>query len=145
MEKYSKTTIGYDHENNDCTVRAFAIALDISYKEAHQYLKSKGRQDGKGIYFRQFIMNNSSYKNFKFVKCFDVFDEPSFVRGGYIKPSMRALTLNFVLNDSVWSEDGTYFIVKNGHVACLKDGIVIDSWKMGGKTKITQVYEVVNK
>lgn len=37
-------------ETNDCSVIAAAIVLGISYKEAHEFLKIRGRQNRSGIF-----------------------------------------------------------------------------------------------
>jgi len=45
-------------ENNDCVVRAFMCALNISYDQAHAYIKNKmGRKDRKGTFVNAYAKN----------------------------------------------------------------------------------------
>jgi hypothetical protein len=45
-------------ENNDCVVRAFMCALNLSYDQAHGYIKNKmNRQDRKGTYVNAYAKN----------------------------------------------------------------------------------------
>lgn len=45
-------------ENNDCVVRAFMCALNISYYQAHTWVKNElKRQDGKGTYTYAYAKN----------------------------------------------------------------------------------------
>ncbi len=39
---------GFRHETNDCVVRAWAIAAQIPYAEAHAAFKAAGRRDRRG-------------------------------------------------------------------------------------------------
>lgn len=48
VESTGGRTEQYAHENNDCTVRALANACEVSYQEAHDYMRSHGRKDKKG-------------------------------------------------------------------------------------------------
>jgi len=43
---------GFEHEKNDCTVRALSFFRNIDYKTAHSMMKCIGmRKDGRGAYF----------------------------------------------------------------------------------------------
>jgi hypothetical protein len=45
-------------ENNDCVVRAFMCALNVSYDQAHNYIKTKmNRKDGNGTYVNAYAKN----------------------------------------------------------------------------------------
>ena len=45
-------------ETNDCVVRAFMCALNMSYDQAHNYIKTKmNRKDGKGTYVNAYAKN----------------------------------------------------------------------------------------
>jgi hypothetical protein len=45
-------------ENNDCVVRAFMCALNMSYDQAHNYIKTKmNRKDGNGTYVNAYAKN----------------------------------------------------------------------------------------
>jgi hypothetical protein len=39
---------GFAHEKKDCTVRSFAVAVDVPYPVAHDVAKRSGRPDKKG-------------------------------------------------------------------------------------------------
>ena len=36
-------------QENDCTVRSLAIAFDMEYDDAYNYLKEHGRKNGRGF------------------------------------------------------------------------------------------------
>ena len=45
-------------ETNDCVVRAFMCALNVSYDQAHNYIKTKmNRKDGNGTYVNAYAKN----------------------------------------------------------------------------------------
>jgi len=47
-----------DKESNDCVVRAFMCALDITYDQAHAYIKKEmKRVDRKGTYTSAYAKN----------------------------------------------------------------------------------------
>ncbi len=43
-----RSAAGFEHERNDCSVRAWAEARGIPYAEAHAAFKAAGRQDRRG-------------------------------------------------------------------------------------------------
>jgi hypothetical protein len=45
----------FPNEHNDCTVRAYAIAFDIPYYQAHKELADFGRKNGRGIVLHKFL------------------------------------------------------------------------------------------
>lgn len=47
----------FPSESNDCTVRAYAIAFDIPYYQAHKELADFGRKNGRGIVLHRFLEN----------------------------------------------------------------------------------------
>lgn len=145
-EKFIKSIKSNSSETNDCTVRSFSEALDIPYDKAHSYIRIYGdRKPRKGINMKGFLDKYPIYKNKKIESVFDCLKEPNQDKNGnYIKLSARALTLSFVLNDSLWSEEGNYILLKRGHASCMKNGIIYDSWKMGDKTKILQIYKITD-
>lgn len=51
----------FPDENNDCAVRAYAIAFDIPYYQAHKELADFGRKNGKGIVFHRFLAYKGIY------------------------------------------------------------------------------------
>lgn len=102
---------------NDCTIRAIALATDKSWEEVAAHT---------------------------FSKAFDMCDMPSSnqVWGAYLQDlgfERHSLpdTCPSCYTIDQFSEDhsdGTYVVCGDGHVACVKDGNLLDTWYSGGMT-----------
>lgn len=122
-----KDAVGFSHEQNDCSVRAIQIALNIPYSEAHHIIKTKtGRRDKGACYgFSSFVE-----KNIQYIKKLD--PKPW-------KNEEKIGTLSkFIKNNPT----GTWILRKNGHVFTVIDGVVYDSWNPGPKTQIKQAWQI---
>ena len=68
IQGYSESVIAKS-ETNDCVVRAFASAFDITYDKAHKYVKEKfGRKDRQGTYGTVTTLNKMSEKTVEIVR-----------------------------------------------------------------------------
>ena len=106
----------FEHEKLDCTVRAVALARQISYIEAHSLLKNWGRKDRhKFNNWLGFIAIQPWAKAVEF--------------------STVWLTLNQFLKDHPL---GTYILRMKGHVFAVNKGCVLDSFVVGKKCRIIQ-------
>lgn len=140
---------GYDEspiakkERNDCVVRAFASAFEVSYDYAHKYVKENfGRKDREGTYgtvlkMRQ-IAEDRRQINYKKVKCLGTktsdYGQYSLkyqvkTKDGYVKRDMTVGT--FAKQNPV----GTFFILVSRHAFTIKDGVVIGNWEDSQKKK----------
>lgn len=97
-------------EHNDCAVRAYALFKDIPYDDAHTIFKNLGRKDGRGT------KNHLIY---------DLLGRKHRILG--------AGTLNQLIAQF---PKGRVYGMKRGHAFVIIDGVLHDSWKVGGKSRI---------
>lgn len=103
--------INFFHEANDCSVTTLSNATGLSYHESHYIFKNEGRLDGDGVTFK---VCDKVYS--KFGKYYD---------------SNPNNTLNWFIKNN---QTGIFILNMCNHVTCIKDGIVFDTWKVGGKS-----------
>ena len=139
---------GYDEspiakgERNDCVVRAFASAFEVSYDYAHKYVRENfGRKNREGTYGTVLKMTKLSEEkrqvNYKRVKCIGTKSErgtlilryPVKTKDGVVKREMTVGT--FAKQNPV----GTFFILVSRHAFTIKDGVVIGNWEDSQKKK----------
>ena len=99
-------------EHNDCAVRAYALFKDIPYNEAHSIFKKLGRRDGHGT------------------KNHIIYD----LVGRNTRKDGAGLTLNQLV---AANPTGRVYGLKRGHAFAIINGVLHDSWKVGGKSRIT--------
>lgn len=131
-------------ETNDCVVRAFASAFDVTYDYAHKYVTEEfKRQPRKGTYFTASKMSKLSegvikVNNKKIIpigtKSNSVIYPYSLsydvkVKGETVKRQMTVGT--FVKKNP----KGTFFVLVKGHAFTIKDGVVIGNPEDAIKTK----------
>jgi len=131
-------------ETNDCVVRAFASAFDVTYDYAHKYVAEEfKRQPRKGTYFTASKMSKLSegvlkVNNKKIIpigtKSNSVIYPYSLsyevkVKGETVKRQMTVGT--FVKKNP----KGTFFVLVRGHAFTIKDGVVIGNPEDAIKTK----------
>ena len=130
-------------ETNDCVVRSFASAFEISYDKAHKYVKEKfGRKDRQGTYGTAITLGNmdknNTQVNYKKVKTigksvsnsiFKTLDYEVKVKGQKV---MRKMTVGtFTKKYPI----GTFIIIVSGHAFTIKDGVVIGNLEETNKLK----------
>ena len=95
-------------ENNDCTVKALALALNTSYAKAHAHLKRFcGRPDRKGIVSRDVLPQ--SFKNTKHrVGPYTIRNKVTLKKFCELHPQ------------------GRYYVSVRGHAIAVVDGVVYD-------------------
>ena len=120
-------------ENNDCVVKAFMVALNISYVQAHTYVKEKmKRQDNKGTYtfaYAKNIVNKT--KNSKKITFIGTHPSKAFmgtsicgtkkilVNTQYKKPTGYTLK-SFMENHPV----GRFVLIVQGHAVAVVNGVL---------------------
>lgn len=114
MEKrsaYYKACRGNDakfmHETNDCSVRAFAVAADITYAKSHALHRFVGRIDRKGTYRHQSA-------------------KVAEMLGGKRVEMARMTVARFIRENPV----GAFWVARSGHAFAIVNGIVYD-WAYG--------------
>ena len=130
-------------ETNDCVVRAFASAFEVSYDYAHKYIANEfGRKPRKGTYSTATKLVNMSEELFKVngKKVYpvgkrytsDMFGSLSYdvtVKGVTKRRSMTVGT--FVKRNP----KGTFIVLVRRHAFTIKDGVVIGNPEDAIKTK----------
>jgi len=137
----------YKNDRGCCTVVATAIACQIPFKTAQNYLFKLGRKRHQGFHF---------YRHFKAIGKQFGYDiktySPKFVmyKGFYFqdkesnslnkKPLKKATSLT--VNNCIkhLPSVGTFVLHINGHVATLKDGVIQD-WSRGRRFSIYRIYK----
>jgi hypothetical protein len=143
--KTSETIIGYSDsdiaksESNDCVVRSFASAFDMSYDEAHKLASEKfGRKNRKGVALFTMKMGGMIDRG-------ETINDKKFEKlpldGVRMENKSRFVTFNQFFKKH---KKGVYLIVVRGHAFTLKNGIVIgnteDATRL--KARINTVYKV---
>jgi hypothetical protein len=127
------------NEANDCTVRALANAAGLPYKLAHKIMARAGRENGKGLFFKQW---HPVYTRLGF-KLQAVYGTTKGAR--YIKqeiktvPALAGITLENLLPSL---KTGRYIVKQRGHVFALVDGKILDYGVNMAGTKIQAVYKL---
>lgn len=107
-------------ETTDCVVRAIAIAFNKDYLEVRRDLNRKKNELGF-----------TSYKATKFIyKYLDNFER---IILKVEKGKHRVYTKEFI--DKY--KEGTYIVKMAKHVACIKDGKLLDTWDSSSKAIYT--------
>jgi len=120
-------------ETNDCVVKAFMIALNISYDQAHAYIKDKMKRiDLKGTYTSAYAKNIvNTTKNGKKITFIGTHPSRAFMSdsiGGtkkilankqYKKPTGYTLK-SFMENNPV----GSFVLIVQGHAVAIVNGVL---------------------
>ena len=119
-------------EKNDCAVRAFANAFNITYDVAHEFtakeFKRKARKGTKGVFAICKALGKVSFELFQ-DSLFPVTKEYNLKCVN--KPVNREYThkrVNYTVKTfcAKYSK-GTYIVLVNKHALVIKDGIVVDN------------------
>ena len=130
-------------ETNDCVVRAFASAFEVSYDYAHKYVANEfGRKPRKGTYGTAetlvkmadnlFKVNGKKVCPVGHRYSSNMFGSLSYdvkVKGVIKRRSMTVGT--FVKRNP----KGTFFVIVNRHAFTIKDGVVIGNTEVAIKTR----------
>jgi len=114
-------------ETNDCVVRSFASAFNLSYDFAHKKVAELfGRKNGQGTYSFSLVMRQMEVQdvriNRKKIKTISKDVNLSYwikVKGVNV---LRSMTTAKFLEDY---PKGTYIVTVKGHAFTIKDGVVI--------------------
>jgi len=127
-------------ETNDCVVRAFMCALDLSYDQAHAWVKKElNRQDRKGTYTYSYAKNilgkTKNGKKISFIGSHPsrsmkhaVGSDKVLINPKYKKQTGYTLK-SFMENNPV----GRFVLVVQGHAVAVVDGVLYgnreEQWK----------------
>ena len=133
------------NEKNDCAVRAFANAFNITYDTAHMFAATKfERKTRKGVKGMFITLSKLGFATF------DLFSDTLFPEtrtyklDGKLKPLNPSYThkpVKFTVKTFCSKfNKGTYILIVNKHALCIKDGIVIDNpnYKFTGYRRVVE-------
>jgi hypothetical protein len=130
-------------ENNDCVVRAFASAFEISYDKAHKYVKEKfGRKDRCGTYgtvttMNILLMKKTTINGKRITRLGDpifMYHTHSMKYKVKVKGEMvdRKMTVGTFIKEN---PIGTFFVLVDRHAFTIKDGIVHGNYEDSTKKR----------
>jgi len=112
-------------EKNDCSVIALAASCDLSYKDAHEILRKKGRKAGRGMLTHEILSAvKDAGKTYQ--------DVTEIFKRNYGK------TVSNIENAGLKE---TYLVITSGHVLTMKDGKALD-WTSGRMHRVQSVYRI---
>ena len=107
---------GYLDERRDCAVRALAAAADIPYYQAHEIFKWGGRRRRCASYRTLLTLTDIGLRG--------IFNSMSLATFLKLNPK------------------GDFFVVKRGHAFAVKDGVIFDDSKLGGRVQVRWYMDV---
>ena len=129
-------------EKNDCVVRAFANACDVSYEAAHATVKQVfDRKDGRGVQLFNFIMKQIKAIKFDHVGQLSLFDSNDVVTrnvqhigdapklgGKLINPKYKHKKVAYTVKEFARRfNKGNYILAVKGHALAIKNGVICDN------------------
>ena len=131
-DKFSSVASGSSikGENNDCVVRAFALALERPYDEVHAVCAKHGRRFAEGTY----PMTQRSVAQEYDMEEIDFSALASLTPTGW-KPTLVQFMTHF--------KKGRYYVARRGHAFVVIDGVVHDNVrKTGPRSRICRGFKV---
>jgi len=142
-------------ENNDCTVKALAIATNSTYEKAHGALALRGRSFRKGISMHEVwkALGDLGFKAETVFKRSEIeLSDKGFLFDGHhddriekVKKYRRSRWAKGKTIKSVAGylpQRGVFLIETRAHVLCVRAGQVHD-WTDGRRHRITQVHRII--
>lgn len=123
-------------ETNDCAVRAIAVSCGVSYKEAHEALRTQGRKKRGGASNFQWIAAIREL-GFHVNEVTGHFQAEEFDATGR-KPLVFKTALKAPEH---LDPDRRFILQSSGHVAAWNGEEIVD-WSKGTRTRIRQIFEV---
>lgn len=126
-------------EENDCTVKALALATGISYEEAHADLAARGRVKGEGF-------NNLALRIAITERDMDLVRvDPYSIIDQY--PGRHSTKLYITTHHparfpQVWQNGKKYLMFTSGHVLVIDNGVTLD-WSIKNSLRCFDLYEIV--
>ena len=119
-------------EKNDCAVRAFANAFNITYDVAHEFtakeFKRKARKGTQGVYTTLKALGGVTFELFSNTlfpetKTYNLVCVHKPINAEYTHKPVAYTVKTFCAKYS----KGTYIVLVNKHALVIKDGIVVDN------------------
>ena len=135
------------NEKNDCAVRAFANAFNISYDVAHKFASDKfNRKAKKGVKNMFQTLTELGFATF------DLFSNTLFpeTRTYKLDGTLNPINTDYTHKDVSYTvktfctkfNKGTYIVLVNKHALTIKDGIVVDNpnYKFTGYRRVVESF-----
>lgn len=104
-----RSTSKRSKQRNDCTVRAYTIAMGLTYDDVYDYFASLGRKSGKGFEFRKFADNHPSLRWVSF-------------------PAVKGQTRMNPAKFCAAYLTGRWIVRTAKHVMAVVDGVIVDDY-----------------
>ena len=127
----------YEHEHNDCSVRALANCTGMSYKNSHGIHKSSGRKNRKGT---NWISLSSAYAKAQMELksiCGKSYLSALAHRTTGVSISAGTTVKTFLKNNP----KGKYILIIKCHALTVIDGGIIDGALVNANSRIAVVWE----
>lgn len=108
-------------QNNDCTVRAFACAFDLDYDYVYDMFAAAGRKCSNGFHLGPWMERNA-VDGYILDRRIAKISFPA--ERGVPRMNLETFVKRFDL--------GTYIVRVAKHVACIRDGVILDWMTVGG-------------
>lgn len=125
-------------EKNDCSVKALAIACNMSYEEAHALCARHGRKPRRGMKTKQIIeaVAEAGYVLERIIPQQFIQQYPGVHKG------LKCITTHHPVRfPNVWAHKATYLAFQTSHVLAIVDGKVQD-WTAQRANKLISIYRV---
>ncbi len=121
-------------QKNDCTVRALALATNSPYDATYEFLAEQGRKCTKGFHLET-LLTDASTIGFTVIGC--CVKKHSFpATAGQPRMNVERFLIAY--------PKGRYILRMSKHVACVKDGVLLDTFDCrGGQKCVYTAFEVV--
>lgn len=135
---------GFEHESNDCFVKALQAVTGVPYRDAHEFCRTQmGRKDRKGTSCMAPMMQIERER--ETVYGFRVFRHATGVEHPARYSWMRQTAIRYdTLTQFVRThKTGKFLVWSNRHAWAVIDGVVYDNGAAGARTQVTTVYEFI--
>jgi len=143
---------GFEHETNDCFVRAVHQATGVPYRDAHAFVRARfDRVSGRGtIAVAQHMARMAQSKCT--IYGYRVFVRPVMAIGQsrrivrrrdgsrvcYVRPHYATLASSMHK-----FREGRFILCSNSHGWAIVDGVVLDNGAVSGRAQVTEIYELI--
>lgn len=125
-------------EDQDCGVKAIAVACNVEYRAAHAALKAAGRKDRKGCTVHQVwvAIESLGFKSVSICTREIIRSYPG------VHKNLQSVTTHHPERfASVWAEMGACLLFSCDHVSALKDGKLHD-WAVGRAKRALIIFQI---
>lgn len=131
----------YEHEENDCTVRALANASGMPYRLAHKILKAAGRKERNGMLTDQY---HPVYERLGFTleSIHGTTNGAKYLSHKTGRTPQAGITLENLLPRI---GKGRFIIKIRGHVLAVVDGKVLDYGYNAAGSRVQAVYKLAKQ